>query len=126
MPSEGVTLTPNTQLLSQDEIIKIAQIFVSEGVTKVSPSLFPCFPPISSCHQIRLTGGEPLVRSDVVEIVRRLKNISGLETVAMTTNGVTLARKLPALKEAGLDAINLRFFVKQKETSSGRARTFSI
>ena len=66
------------------------------------------------------------MRSDVVEIVRRLKNISGLETVAMTTNGVTLARKLPALKEAGLDAINLRFFVKQKETSSGRARTFSI
>lgn len=90
MPSEGVTLTPNTQLLSQDEIIKIAQIFVSEGVKK-----------------IRLTGGEPLVRSDVVEIVRRLKRISGLETLAMTTNGVTLARKLPALKEAGLDAINL-------------------
>ena len=66
------------------------------------------------------------MRSDVVEIVRRLKNISGLETVAMTTNGVTLARKLPALKEAGLDAINLRFFVKQKETSSGGARTLSI
>ena len=50
-----------------------------------------------------------MVRSDVVEIVRRLKRISGLETLAMTTNGVTLARKLPALKEAGLDAINLRF-----------------
>ena len=66
------------------------------------------------------------MRSDVVEIVSRLKNISGLQTVAMTTNGVTLARKLPALKEAGLDAINLRFFVKQKETSSGGARTFII
>ena len=51
----------------------------------------------------------------MVEIVRRLKNISGLETVAMTTNGVTLARKLPALKEAGLDAINLRFNLLNKK-----------
>lgn len=48
-----------------------------------------------------------MVRSDAIEIVRRLKNIPGLDTVAMTTNGVTLARKLPALKDAGLDAINL-------------------
>ena len=47
--------------------------------------------------------------------MRRLKNISGLETVAMTTNGVTLARKLPALKEAGLDAINLRFNLLNKK-----------
>ena len=56
-----------------------------------------------------------MVRSDVVEIVRRLKRISGLETLAMTTNGVTLARKLPALKEAGLDAINLRFNLSNKK-----------
>ena len=49
-----------------------------------------------------------MVRSDAIEIVGRLKNIPGLDTVAMTTNGVTLARKLPALKDAGLDAINLR------------------
>ena len=55
------------------------------------------------------------MRSDVVEIVRRLKNISGLQTLAMTTNGVTLARKLPALKEAGLDAINLRFNLFNKK-----------
>ena len=55
------------------------------------------------------------MRSDAIEIVRRLKNISGLETLAMTTNGVTLARKLPALKEAGLDAINLRFNLSNKK-----------
>lgn len=90
MPSQGVTLTPHSHLLTQDEIVRIAEIFASEGVKK-----------------IRLTGGEPLVRKDAIEIVRRLKNIPGLETVAMTTNGVTLARKLPALKDAGLDAINL-------------------
>jgi len=90
MPEEGITLTPNSHLLSSDEIIKIAQIFVSEGVKK-----------------IRLTGGEPLVRGDVVDIVRRLKLLPGLETVAMTTNGVTLSRKLAALKDAGLDALNI-------------------
>ena len=57
--------------------------------------------------QIRLTGGEPLVRGDCVDIVGRLKALRGLETVAMTTNGVTLGRKLPALKAAGLDALNI-------------------
>lgn len=90
MPEEGITLTPNSHLLTSDEIIKIASIFVSEGVKK-----------------IRLTGGEPLVRGDVVDIVRRLKLLPGLETVAMTTNGVTLSRKLPALKDAGLNALNI-------------------
>ena len=58
--------------------------------------------------QIRLTGGEPLVRADVVDIVARLKRLPGLDTVAMTTNGLTLSRKLPALLDAGLDAINIR------------------
>lgn len=90
MPEEGVPLTPNKDLLSTDEIINIARIFVSEGVKK-----------------IRLTGGEPLVRRDCVEIVKRLKELPGLETVAMTTNAVTLSRKLPALKAAGLDLLNI-------------------
>jgi len=48
-----------------------------------------------------------LVRGDVVDIVRRLKLLPGIETVAMTTNGVTLSRKLPALKDAGLNALNI-------------------
>ena len=49
------------------------------------------------------------MRGDVVDIVRRLKAIPGMETLAITTNGLTLARKLPDLKAAGLDAINIRF-----------------
>ena len=91
MPLEGAPLTPSPDLLSSDEIVKIAGIFVSEGVKK-----------------IRLTGGEPLVRGDAVELVARLKALPGLETIAITTNGLTLARKLPALQAAGLDAINIR------------------
>lgn len=53
MPEEGVDLTPSTQLLSSNEITELARLFVSQGVNK-----------------IRLTGGEPLVRKDVVDIVR--------------------------------------------------------
>ena len=55
----------------------------------------------------RLTGGEPLVRPDVIEIISRLKSMDGLETVAITTNGIVLAKKLNDLQKAGLDMINL-------------------
>ena len=111
MPPDGVSLTPNAQLLSSDEIIKIAQIFVAEGVKKVNFYNFisPVFNIFFTKSQIRLTGGEPLVRRDVVDIVTRLKAIPGMETLAITTNGLTLSRKLPDLKAAGLDAINIRF-----------------
>ena len=51
------------------------------------------------------------MRGDVVDIVRRLKNIEGIKTVAMTTNGLTLSRRLPALAEAGLDALNIRYVI---------------
>ena len=55
MPSEGVELSPNERLLSVDEIVKIARLFVQHGVTK-----------------IRLTGGEPLIRRDLPEIIGEL------------------------------------------------------
>lgn len=51
-----------------------------------------------------------------MDIVQRLKNIEGIKTVAMTTNGLTLSRRLPALVEAGLDALNIRY---EKHTTDG-------
>ncbi|CAA0808880.1 Cyclic pyranopterin monophosphate synthase-mitochondrial [Striga hermonthica] len=90
MPAEGAELTPNPQLLSQDEIIRLANLFVSSGVTK-----------------IRLTGGEPTVRKDIEEICLQLSRLSGLKTLAMTTNGIVLANKLPRLKECGLSLLNI-------------------
>lgn len=90
MPEEGVKLTPRGQLLSTAEILTLARLFVREGVEK-----------------IRLTGGEPLIRPDVLEIITELKKLEGLKTVAVTTNGINLARLLPKLKEAGLDLINV-------------------
>jgi len=90
MPEEGVKLSPKSSILSTEEIIQLARVFIGEGVKK-----------------IRLTGGEPLVRPDIVEIIRELKNTPGLETVAMTTNGVTLGKRLVELKGAGLDLLNV-------------------
>ncbi|NWI13101.1 MOCS1 protein, partial [Crypturellus soui] len=90
MPEEGVQLTPKSELLSAQEIITLAKLFVKEGVEK-----------------IRLTGGEPLIRPDVVDIVGQLNKLEGLKTIAVTTNGINLARLLPRLKEAGLNAINI-------------------
>lgn len=92
MPEAGVPLSPKEQLLSSDEIVKLAAMFVKAGVTK-----------------IRLTGGEPLVRSDTVAIVGRLNELkkSGLKTIAMTTNGIVLSRCVEALRANGLDALNV-------------------
>lgn len=87
MPEEGVSLTPNPLLLTSNEIQQISSFFVKKcGIKK-----------------IRLTGGEPLVRKDVIDIVQNLSDLRnyGLETIAMTTNGLTLKKKLKHLKNAG-------------------------
>jgi len=87
MPPEGVQLSPN--ILNKDEILKLASVFAQHGVTK-----------------FRLTGGEPTLRSDLLEIVQGL-NTLGPQQIGMTTNGVTLARHLDALVEAGMSSINI-------------------
>uniref|UniRef100_A0A8C5VFA2 Molybdenum cofactor biosynthesis protein 1 n=1 Tax=Microcebus murinus TaxID=30608 RepID=A0A8C5VFA2_MICMU len=90
MPEEGVPLTPKADLLTTEEILTLARLFVKEGVNK-----------------IRLTGGEPLIRPDVVDIVAQLRRLEGLRTIGVTTNGINLARLLPQLQKAGLSAINI-------------------
>eukprot|EP00892_Ulva_mutabilis_P001496 jgi/Ulvmu1/11347/UM075_0007.1 len=90
MPAEGIDLTPREELLTAAEIGRLARIFVSEGVDK-----------------IRLTGGEPTLRKDLQGIAAELGSLPGLKTLAMTSNGVALRRKLPALRTAGLSALNI-------------------
>ncbi|KAF2882781.1 hypothetical protein ILUMI_23405 [Ignelater luminosus] len=90
MPAEGVKLTQKNNLLTTDEVIQLARLFVKEGVTK-----------------IRLTGGEPTVRKDLVDIIASLKAINGLQAVAITTNGLVLTRQLVSLQRAGLDILNI-------------------
>ncbi|XP_019235198.1 PREDICTED: cyclic pyranopterin monophosphate synthase, mitochondrial isoform X2 [Nicotiana attenuata] len=90
MPAEGVELTPSPQLLSQDEIVRLASLFVGSGVNK-----------------IRLTGGEPTIRKDIEELCLQLSSLKGLKTLAMTTNGIILGKKLPKLKDSGLNLVNI-------------------
>ncbi|XP_058255882.1 molybdenum cofactor biosynthesis protein 1 isoform X2 [Hemibagrus wyckioides] len=90
MPEEGVKLSPKEQLLSTEEVLTLARLFVREGVEK-----------------IRLTGGEPLIRPDVLHIIAELRKLEGLKTIAVTTNGMNLARLLPGLKKAGVNLLNV-------------------
>ncbi len=90
--SEQMTFLPRSALLSLEEIALIAERFVARGVRK-----------------IRLSGGEPLVRSDVIDLVRRLGGHigDGLDELTMTTNGTRLARHAPALFAAGVRRVNV-------------------
>lgn len=93
MPKEifgsGYKFLPKEELLTFDEITRLARIFAALGVRK-----------------IRLTGGEPLLRPNLDDLIAELAQIPGLE-LAMTTNGSLLARKAQALRDAGLDRITV-------------------
>lgn len=94
MPAElfgpDFAFLPKSELLSYEEIHRIASTFIQLGVEK-----------------IRLTGGEPLLRKDLPILVKMLSNISGLKDIALTTNGVLLPKYAVQLKEAGLKRVNV-------------------
>ncbi len=89
MPEEGMTFLPRAELLTFDEIERVARVARALGVSA-----------------IRLTGGEPLVRKGVVGLVARLKNL-GFDDIALTTNGTQLAALAPQLADAGLTRVNI-------------------
>jgi len=89
MPAEGVREKDHSEILSYEEIIKIAKTAVKMGIKK-----------------IRLTGGEPLVRKNVEALIKELNKLD-LEDISMTSNAVALADKASSLKKAGLDRINI-------------------
>ncbi|UTW64064.1 GTP 3',8-cyclase MoaA [bacterium SCSIO 12741] len=88
MPAEGLQLSPSDHLMTADEVIQIAQEFVAMGVQK-----------------IRLTGGEPLLRRDAADILKRLAELP--VELAITTNGLLLDKFLPLFHELGIKQINL-------------------
>lgn len=92
MPEEGVELSPSSQLLTTPEIVYLSSVFVDQGVDK-----------------IRLTGGEPTVRKDIVSLMQQIGSLrsNGLKELCITTNGISLHRKLDPMVEAGLTAVNL-------------------
>jgi cyclic pyranopterin phosphate synthase len=90
MPEEGVPLRKHEEFLSFEAIAEVVRVGVGLGLTKV-----------------RLTGGEPLVKRGIVELVRMLGQVEGLRHLAMTTNGTLLAPCARQLKSAGLDSLNI-------------------
>ena len=90
MPPEGVEKRPHGDILSIEELSEIAAAAAACGVKK-----------------IRLTGGEPLVRRGLIELVRQLRAIPGVEELCLTTNGSLLPRLARPLREAGLDRLNI-------------------
>ena len=87
---EQVTFLPRSEILTFEEIERVTRVACRLGVRKV-----------------RITGGEPLVRRDVTDLVARLARLPDLEEIALTTNGLLLAEHAVALKEAGLDRLNI-------------------
>ena len=90
MPPEGIELKKREEILRYEEIVRLAAVFARAGVRRV-----------------RLTGGEPLLRPGIEDLVAGLTSLPGIETVAMTTNGVLLAERAAALRVAGLARLNV-------------------
>lgn len=90
MPEEGVPFLPHGDILTYEEIIRVVDAARDLGL-----------------RRIRLTGGEPLVRRDIITLVQGLAALPGIEDLAMTTNATLLAEKAAELKEAGLRRVNI-------------------
>jgi cyclic pyranopterin phosphate synthase len=90
MPSEGLSWVPREDILSYEEITRIVNIMAPMGIRKV-----------------RISGGEPTLRADLITLIGCIAEIPGIDDIAMTTNGHTLARLAPDLARAGLKRINV-------------------
>ena len=95
---DGIKCLPMPEILTYEEICAIAETAAELGI-----------------RHIKLTGGEPLVRRGVISLVEKLKAVPGIETVTMTTNGILLEKELPALIDAGLDAVNISLDTMDRE-----------
>ena len=98
MPEEGIESIPHDEILTYDEILRICEIVSELGIRK-----------------IKITGGEPLVRKDIVNLIRDIKNIDKIEQVTLTTNGILLHEVLDDLYDAGIDAINISLDTLNKD-----------
>lgn len=90
MPAEGITLQPRAQILSLEELERLARLFVRLGVSK-----------------IRLTGGEPMVRKGIEKLLHTLGHLEGVQELGITSNGVLLASRMQQVVDAGVTQLNL-------------------
>ncbi|UCE01020.1 MAG: GTP 3',8-cyclase MoaA [Chloroflexota bacterium] len=87
---EDMTFRPNAELMQDDEIILFTRLFASLGF-----------------HKFRLTGGEPTVRANIVELVQQISDTPGVQSLTITTNGILLSKLAEPLAKAGLDRVNI-------------------
>ena len=98
MPEEGICKKKHEDMMTQEEIISAVRVATKLGVSK-----------------IRLTGGEPLVKKNVVDIVSKIREIDGVEEICLTTNAALLPQCAKDLKSAGLDRVNISLDTLDKE-----------
>jgi GTP 3',8-cyclase len=106
MPAEGLDWLPSPQLLTDDEVVRLIEI----GVQRLG------------IREVRFTGGEPLLRRGLTDIVARTAALRPRPEMSVTTNGIGLARKAEALRQAGLDRINVSLDTLRPETFRQLAR----
>ena len=90
MPAEGVCKRSHHEMMNEDEVVAAVEVAASLGI-----------------HKIRLTGGEPLVKRNIVSICRRVAAVEGIREVCLTTNGILLPQLGRQLREAGVNRLNL-------------------
>ena len=90
MPEEGVCKRSHQEMMTEDEVVTAVEVAASLGI-----------------HKVRLTGGEPLVKKNIVSICRRVAAVEGIREVCLTTNGILLPELAKPLKEAGVKRLNL-------------------
>ena len=100
MPAEGLDWLPGDDILTDDEVVRLIEI----GIHRLG------------IREVRFTGGEPLVRRGLVDIVRRTKAIDPAVDVSLTTNALGLARTAATLKAAGLDRVNVSLDTVREDT----------
>lgn len=106
MPPEGIPSVSHDEILRYEELLRLIRLFAELGI-----------------RHIRLTGGEPTVRHGLVKLIREVKDMPGIETVSMTTNGLLLPEVLDDLKDAGLTSVNISIDTLKEERFDAITRT---
>ena len=105
MPEEGIKYLPKKELLTFEEIERLVKIVASLGISK-----------------IRLTGGEPFVRTDLMDLIRKIKSVDGINDLHITTNGILTGPHIAELKLLGIASINLSLDTLDRERFKSIAR----